>query len=197
MQQISFKDWRLIASIEDSDNLRLDVEAIDGSDIMEVGYAGAGGGKDGEAYSFHLSTQKIEEAHRAPARRRETDGDDGDEESRAWLTDEDETIYLRGWEITAVVDEDGLLSLQIVRGEDTDIFEVEPVESGAPLAPRVLLRLAAEESDEDDDDEDDEDELDEEVEDLDEFDELDDGYRDDYEDEGGEYDDVLGEEEDY
>ena len=39
MEDIVFKDWRLSASV-DSDALKLDIEALDGTDITEVGYAG-------------------------------------------------------------------------------------------------------------------------------------------------------------
>src|SRR5512133_1927486 len=70
MEDIVFKDWRLSASV-DSDALKLDIEALDGSDITEVGYTGRSGGRDSDTYTLRFTSQQIEEAHdRAPRRAR-------------------------------------------------------------------------------------------------------------------------------
>ena len=52
----------------DSDALKLDIEALDGTDITEVGYAGRGGGRDGDTYTLRFTSQQIEEAHDRPVR---------------------------------------------------------------------------------------------------------------------------------
>ncbi len=191
MEQIAFRAWRLAASVVDSDTLRLDIESADNSDITEVGEA-AGGAHEGEQYTMRLTTQNIEEGHRRAARRpAETEAGDADEDEsgQAWLADEDETIYLRGWEVTALVDEEGLLNVYVEKGEGADIFEVEPIESGAPLGPKVVVRLAAEEVlDEDEEEEEDAEGDYEENEDYDELDELGDEY-DEYADEDDEDED--------
>ena len=68
MEDIVFKDWRLSASV-DSDALKLDIEALDGSDITEVGYAGRAAGHDGDTYTLRFTSQQIEEAHDRSSRR--------------------------------------------------------------------------------------------------------------------------------
>lgn len=181
MEKIAFKDWRLIAAV-DTEILKLDVDALDGSDILLMNQAGQSGGCDGEPYVLRFSTQRIESAHEgAPHGRPANLGDDNDDNSAPWGADEDETLYLRGWEITALVDEEGLLNVEVQKGDEADIFPVEALESGASLSSHISVRLAAEAS-ADDDDEDADDDLDDDYdhetrrdpdEDFDELDELD------------------------
>jgi hypothetical protein len=204
MEQINFRGWRLVASIVDTDILRLEIEALDGSDIVELD--GVGADREGDHYVLRLSTQAMEEAQ---AQRRAGVGGgagahdlDEDETGPAWLADEDETIYLRGWEVDALVDEDNALTVTVVRGEGAEIFEVEPLESGIALSPRIVVRLAAEDTGEDEDEDEDEDgeELEsDEFEDLDQFHELDDDYEDeeDYLDDDDEEDDLFTDDDTY
>ncbi len=190
MEEITFKDWRIGASIVDSDVLKLDIEALDGTDIIEVGYGGHSAGRGGEPFALRFTSEKIEEAHNRPVRQgsynpseaeAETDETHGD-----WPADEDETLYVHGWEVTAFVDEEGILNVDVEKGEDNAIYEEEPLESGTPLSARVSIRLAAEETDEDnEEEEDEEDDFDEDLDDFDDLNELgeaDDG-EDDYADE--------------
>jgi len=191
MEEITVKGWRLGASVIDSDILRVEIDAQDGTDIIETGYAGQGG-KDGDQYVFRFTTQQIEEQHSGP-KRRPSDTDEADIDA-----EEDETLYLRGWEVTALVDEEGLLHLQIEKGLEADIFETDPIESNQPLGPRVVLRLAAEDLEEDDEDtdedNDDVDDLDDDedvdVDDMDADDEddaLEEEYEDEFEEEADQY----------
>jgi hypothetical protein len=182
MEQINFRDWRLRAAIIDSDILKLDIETVDGSDIVDLGVPGVP--REGEQYSLHLSTQKLEEAHQQSRRAAGRDGGESDEdEPSGWLADEDESIYLRGWEVDALVDEDGLLTVTVERG-DAEIYEAEPFESSEPLSSHIVLRLAAEETGEDEDEEEheEEEEPEDEYEELDQLDELDEDYEDTLED---------------
>jgi hypothetical protein len=204
MEDIVFKDWRLSASV-DSDALKLDIEALDGSDITEVGYAVRGGGRDEDTYTLRFTSQQIEEAHdRISRRTRGGDAsgaqgpdesyDEGDESGAAdespseWPADEDETLYVRGWEVTAYADEEGMLNVDVQKGTGNEIYEIDPLESGVPLSSRVILRLGAEEIDEDEDEDDADDgdgDFDDDFDDLDELDELGEAgdFDDDYEDE--------------
>jgi hypothetical protein len=190
MEKIAFKDWRLIAAAEDADGLKLEIEALDGSDILLMTQPAQAGGCDGEPYMLKFSSQKIESAHEgAPHGRTANLGEEGDD-GGAWGADEDETIYLRGWEVTALVDEEGLLNVEVQKGDEADIFAVETLEPGAPLSPHVSVRLAAEVSADDEDEDEGNDDFDDDYErssrhdlddDMDELDELDEG--DDYEEE--------------
>jgi hypothetical protein len=193
MEDIVFKDWRLSASV-DSDALKLDIEALDGTDITEVGYAARGSGRDGDTYTLRFTSQQIEEAHdRAPRRVRGEGGDEGgegvpaDESHSEWPADEDETLYVRGWEVTAFADEEGMLNVEVQKGTGNEIYEVDPLESGVPLSSRVILRLGAEEVDDEDEDEHEDNggDFDDDLDDLDEVDELgeSDGDDEEYEDE--------------
>jgi hypothetical protein len=200
MEDIVFKDWRLSASV-DSDALKLDIEALDGTDITEVGYAGRGSGRDGDTYTLRFTSQQIEEAHdRAPRRARGaaaqgeapdegSEGGQADDSHSEWPADEDETLYVRGWEVTAFADEEGMLNVEVQKGTGNEIYEVDPVESGVPLSSRVIVRLGAEEvKDEDEDqDEDNDGEFDDDLDDQDELAELgqpgDGDDEDEYEDE--------------
>jgi hypothetical protein len=201
MEDIVFKDWRLSASV-DSDALKLDIEALDGTDITEVGYAGRGSGRDGDTYTLRFTSQQIEEAHdRAPRRARGaaaqgeapdegSEGGQADDSHSEWPADEDETLYVRGWEVTAFADEEGMLNVEVQKGTGNAIYEVDPVESGVPLSSRVIVRLGAEEvGDDDDDEEEDEDgdgDFEDDLDDLDDLTELGEPGEDDdeeYEDE--------------
>ena len=175
MEQIDFRAWRVVAAVQDSLVLKLEVEAMDGTEILEEGFGKqAGAGKDGEPYSLRFTTEKIEASHNR-SRRNGAEDEAGEteeveaEEGAGWPADEDETVYVRGWEVTAFVDDEGMLNLDIQKGNEADIFELEPIESGVPLSSRVVLRLVAE--DVEDLDDEDEDETDEDVEEADEFDE--------------------------
>ncbi len=198
MEDIVFKDWRLSASV-DSEALKLDIEALDGTDITEVGYAGRGSGRDGDIYTLRFTSQQIEEAHDRASRRvsraaaqeeavdEDIQGAPADESRFEWPADEDETLYVRGWEVTAFADEEGMLNVEVQKGTGNEIYEVDPVESGIPLSSRVILRLAAEESDDEDEDADEDgSDFDDDLDDLDELDELGESRDDeeDYEDDG-------------
>ena len=197
MEEITFKEWRVGALIVDTNVLRLEVEAKDGTDIIETGFANQGVQRGGEEYVLHFTTQQIEDAQTQPSRRalaREASAKDAEDDSEAsWAADEpvdeDETLYVHGWEVNALVDEDGVLRVTVERGLGGELYELEPIESGVPLAPRVVVRLAAEDTDEDDDDNEVEPDGDDEMGDLDEYEELDnledidkDYYEDDEED---------------
>jgi hypothetical protein len=198
MEEITFTSWRLAASVVDTDALKLDVEALDGTDIIEVGYAGRGSGRIGETYALHFTTEQIEEMHNRPVHAGqqrepaygagETDMVDRDLGRSDWLVDEadeDETLYVHGWEVTAFVDEEGMLDVNVQKGEDYEIFELEPIESGMPLSSRLIIRLAAQEVLDEDEGEDEDDELDDDGDDfdLDDLDELDEpDLNDDYDD---------------
>jgi hypothetical protein len=196
MEDIVFKNWRLSASVIDSEVLRLDIETSDGTDITEVGYSGHTAARGGEPYALRFTTQKIEESHDRPGRGAragepsdEDDEDAGDGAHSEWPADEDETLYVRGWEVTAFADEEGMLNVEVQKGSDNEIFEVEPVESGVPLSSRVIVQLGAEEASEDEDEDEEDDEY-EDFEDTDEFDDVEElgDYDDDLEDEVDEAD---------
>jgi hypothetical protein len=205
MSQITFKDWKVSAVTEGTDVLRLNVEALDGSDIIELGFTGEGAGREGEPYLLRFSTEQLEaNQHSRPGRavEAETSSAEGDDEGgQVWETDDEETLYTRGWEIQALVDEEGVLNLEVERQDDAEVFALEPLESGVPLAAHVVVRLAAEEEiedededrDEDDDVEGDLDELEDQSE-LDEFYDYDDDVDTD-EDEDDEMMDLLDEDE--
>lgn len=199
MPQISFKDWKLTANLEDGDILRVDIEALDGSDIIEMGYAVEGTSREGEPYVMRFTTEKIEATNRKDtrqARELEAGGPEEDEGGPVW-SDDEETIYTRGWEVNALIDEEGMLSVEVERQDDAEIFVLEPIESGAPLASHLTMRLAAEEEIEDEDeDEDEEDELDDEGDEFDDLDDLDeiDDYEDREEEDEVDYDDLFEEE---
>jgi hypothetical protein len=191
MEQISFREWTLRASIIDTDVLRLEIESSDDSDIIETGNTGRGVTQGGEPYGLHFTTERLEEAHSRPTRqasaRQEADAD-GEEPGPGWLSDEEETLYLRAWEVNALVDEDGMLNVQVGRSDDAGIYEEEPLESAIPLSSRVVVRLAAEEEVEEGEEEGEEDELEhdyDEEEDFEELGELDDDY-----DHGGDEDEL-------
>jgi hypothetical protein len=192
MSQVTFKDWKLSATTEGADVLRLSVEAIDGSDIIELAFTGESAGREGEPYLLRFSTEQLEATqHNQPDGTTESDSSGADSEDEAgpgWLADDEDTLYTRGWEIQALVDEDGVLNLEVERQDDAQVYALEPLESGVPLGSLVIVRLAAEEEIEDEDEDHDEDnELEDDVDDLEEPSELDDLY---------DYDDDLEEEED-
>lgn len=197
VEQINFRQWRLTAAVVDAGILRLEIEALDGTDIVEVSEPGAE--REGEQYTLHLSTLGLEEAQLGRRSEDASTGVDADEDeaSSQWLADEDETLYLRGWEVNALIDEDGLLAVNVQRGLGSEIYEIEPVDITGSGAPRIVLRLASEEAEEDNDEgvnEDDGDDGD--TNEYGDLDELDDDYEDvDVED--GDFDDDLYDDEDY
>ncbi len=181
MPQITLKDWRLAASVEDSDILRLEVEATDGSDVVLVSEALPRARRDNEPFVMHFTTERLEAEQNAPRRAAEAEGGEADEEPE-WLAEDEETLYTRGWEINVLVDEDGLLAVEVERQDDAEIYELDPAESGIPTPSPFLIRLAAEEEIDDEEDED-EDEDNEEEDEADDLEDL------DYQDQLDEFDD--------
>ena len=197
MEQITFRDWRVGALVDGSGILKLDIESMDGTDILEMGDTGPRASHEGDQYQLHLTTQKIEDRHKLSGRARDDDNHAPEPEEEdgvpAWPIDEDETVYIRGWEVSALVDEDGILNVSVQHGQDNEVYDVEPIESGVPLTSRVVVRLAAEEDNDEDDEDEEDDELDDDYHELDQEDDLDDTYSDDYDDEGDDLDDLYDE----